>query len=307
MWRYFIILAAAIPLFGAKYAGEPFSFGLGGRALGLGNSYVSLADDPSSVYWNPAGLKGSSSREILLMHSDAFGGIVRMDFVSILFPELINKINVGLGLYLLTSPDIKQTALRDSSKPITPSNLSVVGELTYNVRTLYLSGALQSHIGNIGLTVKILQEDLAVEHGLGIGIDLGYQKLGEHLGYGVVVRDVITTPILWSSGKREYIVPSARLGMYIRRDENLTFTADLQVFFENRQFASPIELGPVSFEPSLGIELGLAKFLRLRGGLDNGKPAFGAGLKFQRIDIDYALLTHSELGSSYRISLTGRL
>ena len=40
-------------------AGNFLRFGVGGRALGMGRSFVSIADDASGVYWNPAGIVGT--------------------------------------------------------------------------------------------------------------------------------------------------------------------------------------------------------------------------------------------------------
>ncbi len=38
--------------------GSDLGMGIGARAIGLGGAFVSIADDASSVYWNPAGMAG---------------------------------------------------------------------------------------------------------------------------------------------------------------------------------------------------------------------------------------------------------
>ncbi|MDZ7261849.1 MAG: hypothetical protein ONB05_07065, partial [candidate division KSB1 bacterium] len=42
----------------AQYGGTQsiFSLGVGARALGLGSACVALPQDPTTIYWNPAGL-----------------------------------------------------------------------------------------------------------------------------------------------------------------------------------------------------------------------------------------------------------
>lgn len=50
----------------AKYAGEYLSIGVGGRALGLGGSYVALVNDASGGYWNPAALARINYPEVML-------------------------------------------------------------------------------------------------------------------------------------------------------------------------------------------------------------------------------------------------
>ena len=39
-----------------SHAAEFLSHGVGARALGMGSSFVSIADDATAAYWNPAGL-----------------------------------------------------------------------------------------------------------------------------------------------------------------------------------------------------------------------------------------------------------
>ena len=41
--------------------------GPGARSLGMGSAYVSVANDASSLYWNPAGIINRNSSEIKLM------------------------------------------------------------------------------------------------------------------------------------------------------------------------------------------------------------------------------------------------
>ena len=39
-----------------KYSNEFLNIGVGGRALGMGNTQVSIVQDATAGYWNPAGL-----------------------------------------------------------------------------------------------------------------------------------------------------------------------------------------------------------------------------------------------------------
>ena len=38
--------------------------GPGARSIGMGSAYVSVADDASSIYWNPAGIVNVNKTEI---------------------------------------------------------------------------------------------------------------------------------------------------------------------------------------------------------------------------------------------------
>lgn len=56
----------------AGQAGNFLRYGVGGRALGMGRAFVSLADDASGVYWNPAGILGVKRVEIATMYTDLY-------------------------------------------------------------------------------------------------------------------------------------------------------------------------------------------------------------------------------------------
>jgi hypothetical protein len=44
-----------------KLYGSDLGMGIGARAISLGGAFVSIADDASSVYWNPAGMTDTKS------------------------------------------------------------------------------------------------------------------------------------------------------------------------------------------------------------------------------------------------------
>ena len=98
----FIGLLSANFSFAASDGGLPGYFlnqNVGVRALGMGGSYVSLSDDISAIYWNPAGLNFLQQNEISFMHNILFES-TRCDFVGLGFPSL-NSINVGVGFVQL--------------------------------------------------------------------------------------------------------------------------------------------------------------------------------------------------------------
>ncbi len=55
------IFAQTTPIFG-----QPYTFGIGPRAIGMGGAFVAVADDASAAYWNVAGLAQISSYELSL-------------------------------------------------------------------------------------------------------------------------------------------------------------------------------------------------------------------------------------------------
>src|SRR5215470_15693040 len=42
--------------------------GVGARAVGMGETFVAVADDPSAIFWNPAGLASLQRRELAISY-----------------------------------------------------------------------------------------------------------------------------------------------------------------------------------------------------------------------------------------------
>jgi hypothetical protein len=86
----FSSLLLTLPFVGSaradKYADEFLRVPAGARAVGMGGAFVSLANDGSASWWNPAGLAFLDKREILYQHAEQFGGAENYDFGSFSFP-----------------------------------------------------------------------------------------------------------------------------------------------------------------------------------------------------------------------------
>ena len=74
-----------------NYVAEFLNHGVGARALGMGSVFVSIADDATAAYWNPAGLTQVGKHAFSMMYSDTFGsgqgaflrkGLVQYSFVN---------------------------------------------------------------------------------------------------------------------------------------------------------------------------------------------------------------------------------
>jgi long-subunit fatty acid transport protein len=51
-------------------SGAFLKIGVGARAVSMGESFVAVANDPSTIYWNPAGLASLQRQEIQFSHAD---------------------------------------------------------------------------------------------------------------------------------------------------------------------------------------------------------------------------------------------
>ena len=294
-----------------KYAGEFLNNGVGSRALAMGGAYVAVANDVTAGYWNPAGLTGAQGLQIQFMHAKQFISSVQYDYFSA-SNQLDEGTTLGLSVIRLGVDDIKDS--RDAllgeliSDGLDYSKIKMFNVSDYAFFFSYARNYDQKLA--YGANVKLIYRDFASESALGIGFDLGAQyRMHPNLVFGLMLRDVTTTMMAWSTSEKEFIAPSVRPGISYRfniedLDLYLQPSADFNILFEGRKSAAQVNLGPVSFDSFWGMEIGFRDLAFLRLGYDD-QERFNGGIGFSitRFAVDYSYMNYdSELGNVHRIS-----
>ena len=309
-----------------KYSGEFLSLGVGGQALGMGGAHVAVAKDVTAGYWNPAGLARMNYPQISLMHEEHFGNLVNYNYGAVAIPYG-SDMSFGISAIRLSIdgiPDTRDALIdRQTGQQISsPTNInwgldySKITEFSNTDWAFFLTFAKkQSENFYWGANVKFIRRDIAEFGATGIGFDIGAMYMPyENLTLGANLMDVTTTLLVWDtpSGRNELISPTAKIGAaYLLHFLGGTFTPaiDFDVRFENRQFASNFNLGPVSFDARFGMEYNYKNIIALRGGYNDVKQfTVGAGIKLPKLNIDYTFATFNEseserLPDTHRISL----
>ncbi|MBI4726634.1 hypothetical protein HY768_05345 [candidate division TA06 bacterium] len=316
MRKLFILVLSlfllALPALAAKYVGEFLSFGLGGRALGLGGAYVSLADDGFASYWNPAAT-ALSSHQLIFNHSSNFEGLLTYDALGYSRPVS----NGGLGLVFVRLSikgipytnealvDLNGNGLMDPGERL---NYGLITDIQDAESALFLNYS-RIYRKDIfwGANLKLVNKSVGSNSAWGLGLDAGVITLLPHdLRLGLNLQDITTTYLAWDTGEKEIISPAARLGFSWNPDfagnQALTISAGFDIGFEGRRIASQYYLGNLSADSHYGLEYVLKQRLALRLGSDLGRLAAGTGLKLGRFNFDYAYLGSQDLGNSARLS-----
>jgi len=276
--------------------------GYGARPLGMGKAFTALADDPTAVYWNPAGLEFLNQQSATFFHSSLWGG-TSYDFLGYAYPTL-NLGTFGLGIARIGIDDIPQTSADEQEYGNTFSNteyqiyVSYAKKLPYNLTPgISLRMFQRSWSGLIG------ESDL---NDTGYGIDLGLMYRPEWLG----------SPWLqdWSFGMKiqNFLAPQIKEGNV---SENFPLTLKLGVFkkvrFAGGEFFSALFDLDYSEYRSLKVHLGTEYRVRnygeLRIGYTTGGLTFGASVEYQkfRFDYSYGTTAYSEvLPGVHRFSLS---
>jgi hypothetical protein len=306
----------------AKYAGEFLAIGVGGRALGLGGAYAALARDASAGYWNPAGLALLNYPEVMLMHDERFGGLLNYDFAAVAIPYGTDA-TLGASIMRLGVdgiPDSRDAGV-DANGNYVPRDqypnavrLDANKIIYFNAAdwALYFSYSKRlSESLTCGINLKILRCGLEVASATGIGFDFGLLFSPRNNWFVAAnLQDATSTLITWSNGTNELISPTLKLGTVYFIDlfqGRFAPTLDVDVRFENRRYASIAHLGPISFDPHMGLEFDYKNTIALRIGYNDVKQmTLGAGLHLRKLDIDYSFARfgkENDLGDTHRISL----
>ncbi len=281
-------------LMATKYAGEFQELGVGGRACAMGGTGVAQFVDPSVIYFNPAG-SFYASRSVLLMHAENFAGIVKNEFGSVILPR--ENMSIGIGLQYLSVNGIKFTSLADTTSPPNSENPPIPYDTVGTTDLVfYVNGAKGNDNISYGANIKVFYRDLSVITGYGGGVDLGLALNMNYLIVGFAVRDFILSPIIWSNGTKETIIPKLSLGVApVVPLENINSLITLEC-----DITKAIDVD--GFDVNMGFEYAYKDFVFGRIGINRGDYTLGAGLRYKRFCLDYALVTHSELQNSSKIS-----
>ncbi|MBZ0265436.1 hypothetical protein K8I28_12295 [bacterium] len=288
----------------AKYAGEYMNGQSNARLLALGGVGASIAEGPSAILGNPAGLFNSQPHALSLMHIDRFAGMVKVDHAAYIHHGNSEQV-IGFGLLRQGVDDIAITELQNPSSPIGTDNR--VRILDYGSASEYafqVATARKRNFGTVGATAKLLYKKLYDHYGVGLGIDVGYQHRMGNLFLGGQVRNVVTSVIAWDTGSQEAILPNARFGVaYFLNSERLLATllpiAEVEIRTESIDDED-------AFALHFGLEHTIRDVVSARVGLDDGRLTYGAGFKVNLLDFDYAFVGHDDLGASHRISVAYR-
>lgn len=293
-----------------KYAGEFMNLGAGSRVMGMAGAGTALSGDVSAAYWNPAGLAALNGFQAEFMHSKQFISSIQNNYLGMANRNADGS-TYGFSVLYLTVNNIKDSRAAFSE---------LTGKVDYSQIRYFSTGDysfLFSYANNYntdlsyGLNVKMVYRDYQAESAFGLGFDAAMQyRIWDHLQLGLMLRDITTTMMAWTSGEKEFITPSLRLGASYRLDlESVGLTmqpaVDFQFLFENRGSTSQLDAGPLSLDTFWGLEVMYRNTFSLRGGMDDlQRINAGVGLSIPKLTFHYSYTPdNNALGNIQRISV----
>ncbi len=286
-----LVLSSCIAHGQAGNTGLAFlKLGAGGRALGMGEAFTSLATDPSATYYNPSGLSYSGGPQLLIMHKEWIEDS-RTEFLAA--TTRLDKVALGLSV---NGTSVSNIELRNIPGPpletFTARNAAVGVSAAYAIDTTL----------SVGATAKYLYEKILAEEASGYGVDLGATyvspwdiRIGAVLAnlgsMNELVNEATKLPESFRIGASyKYLLPSL--------DATLTGAADYVTY-------SGEDLSHVL----LGAEFDYHHTFAARAGYqtsyDSKGFSAGVGIHYQILRFDYAYVPFKyDFGSTHTLSLT---
>lgn len=294
--------------------------GFGARALALGETFVALADDPSALHYNPAGLAFPQSGA---MHAAQRGGPSSVPArYELLVSHALHIQDMRLSQFALMKRPfgVSMTYLsiggleRRTSETAEPEGTFGASDFAFGISY----GRMLSNTG-VGATIKIISQTIDNKTANAFSMDLGVMQpftiRGLPFTLGGAVSNIGTKVKFRDEGYPLPLIFRAGLGTSFSK----TFPANIGVQVDFPRDSSPVGrigmeylgFGPFALragymtasssqrEAVLGKALGSSS-----SGLSDFFGVFmGMGFRFKKTSLDYSLLPYGELGSAHRFSV----
>jgi len=272
-----------------------FKLGAGARAIGVGRAFVSLADDASAMYWNPAALKNVQRMQFMAMYMPLYGDFTEATYTyfGFVYPTL------SAGAFGVGYMGVGTTfdGYDDVSRP--------TGEGDYSESQILVSYAAERHVGwffgnlAVGANFKISRQTVDPFSSTAPGVDLGFRYIpdgAKSLVFGVNVQDLSGAQYKLDL-EEDTVDRTILMGAgYTKRFDN---GAALRLML---QYDMP-ERADGRFHA--GAEYAFSRFLALRAGFDDDTATFGLGVGAYDYGLDIAYYSKDEAGSTQAYAFTG--
>ncbi len=275
-----------------------FTAGVGARALSLGGAFVALSDDPTAVYWNPAGIDFIQKKSATFFYSSLDFG-TSYNFISGVWPTLsfgafgLGWARIGTDGVIPYDDDANQTGAE--------------GDFGID-QFLFSYGKQIRKTVSAGGNLKIERMNFAFENiaDTRVGLDLAVlykpdfdSVLLRDLAFGLNIQNAISSkmrlnkadeaaPINFRAGlSKLFVMGEGRNKLRLLLDVNQT------------------ENGGASTHA--GTEYSFSDQASMRLGFNDGQIALGAGATYRNLEIDYNFGKYFDavdFASSHRFSVT---
>ena len=283
-----------------------------GRANGMGQAYVAVADDATATWWNPGGMAFLDKKEASLTYAKLVPGLA--DDVFIMFPAYTTPVKTwgtfGASIVYLSY---------GTSQATSPTGEDLGTFTSYEIApTLSYCTKVTNSLG-VGASVKyvrvMLSPDLpnlpSAGKGSTVAFDVGalYKVPGDLVSFGLTVQNLGPSISFIAADRKDPIYNNAKLGFAVNAYKKNEFSAlvvgDVNQLLVRGEITQPDgttrkryqkPIFNVGGEVAYNSEVALA----LRGGYVHDAdgsikdPTYGFGVGYKFFDIDFASIPQAK-------------
>ena len=277
---FMIVLCFSEKIYAVGETGAQFlKIGVGAKACAMGEAFAGLADDPSAIYWNPAGLTQINSVEILGMQNF---WLLDMSYQYFAFALPTHYGNFGVAV-----------AYSSSGKIPKYENFQQIGDYkAYDASgTIAYANKLSKRF-SFGIGTKIIQQKIEEEDAKGFAVDFGllYElKFIKGMNIGLAVQNL--GPGIKFIEKEDPLPLNIKGGISYNID-SMTLTGDFNKPKDN------------DLRFNIGGEFLIKNILALRAGYNSANSyTAGVGFTWSKLSVDYAYVPYEDIEDTHRISV----
>lgn len=301
---------------GAQTAALSLSIPPTGRANGMGEAYVAIADDATATWWNPGGLAFLKEKEASLSYAKLVPGLA--NDVFIMFPAAVRPDVLGGTL------GVSMVYLSYGTSEATSNTGENLGTFTsYEIAPTLSYGTKITNLVGFGVSAKYVRVQLAPQlpglPGAGTGSTIAFDagmlvKLpGDMVRLGVAVQNVGPDIHFISDEHHDPIYRNAKAGFAINAFDNKVFHATLIGDVNQLLVRGDVDNGDGTFSHPYqkpiyngGGEVGYTGevAVAVRGGYVHDAdgsikdPTYGLGIGYKQLDFDYASIPQAKDAAS---------
>ena len=247
------------------------------RTASLGGAFVAIADDPSAVVDNAAGLAGISTASFLFTWHKPYG-VDGLDegFVAAVLPA--GPVTLGAAWF--------HRGL-DGALSEDRITLSVARDLRRTAEDASLSVGVSADLARVAASAEI--DESATAAAVGAAVLL---RPFAFIGVGYSIHSINQPELdLVAAGAATPLRRAQAIGLSYYWQQRLTVTLETR------------EVSDGSWRGHGGVELTVNPHLVIRGGLDDSRATAGFGVAWGGVVFDASMRTHETLGASYLVTL----
>jgi hypothetical protein len=297
-WQHAWLIGFLMVLPAAASAGEPGSagvpflrFGVGARAAGMGEAYAAVAEDASTVFFNPGAMPAVLGTNITLAHTEY------LEFFRYEQAAITHETKWGTFGFLFTGLYMDDMERRDDAPSAIP--LGTFG--SYDVSAALAYGRYIVPNVAVGISIKTIYERIDELSATGFAFDAGIYHVSRIPGVKLAATVAnLGTPMKFE--EEEFALPrNGRIGASYERevaaiDGRVMLTVD--ALFPNDGEVREHIGGEYSYRRMVSLRAGY------KAGYDLQGATFGLGAVYRDIAFDYAFLPASnDFKDSHRFGL----